>query len=82
MVEITANASTVKIEGACTIAQLLEMYSRITHSIYAALQGSGLPEDAANDLVMSAAAVGTDGETIEPELSIKAIVPAKGESKE
>ena len=77
MVEITANASTVKIEGACTIAQLLETYSRVTHSVYSALRGSGLPEDAANDLVMSAAAVGTDSDAVEPRLSIRAIMPRR-----
>lgn len=79
MLEITANSTTVKIEGTCTAAQLLETYSRVTHSIYSALQGSGFPEDVANDLVMSAAAVGIDSETVEPKLSIKAIVPAKND---
>jgi len=77
MLEITANGSTVKIEGKTTVIQLLEMYSRITHSIYAALHSSGLPEDVAKGLVAGAAALGTDDETIEPKLSIKAIVPAK-----
>ena len=77
MVEITANSTTVKIEGTCTAAQLLETYSRVTHSIYSALQGSGFPEDVANDLVMSAAAVGIDSETIEPEFSIRAIAPKR-----
>lgn len=77
MLEITANGSTVKIEGKTTVMQLLEMYSRITHSVYTALQSSGFPEDVAIGLVADAAAFGTDGETIEPQLSIKAIVPAK-----
>lgn len=77
MVEITANSTTVKIEGTCTTAQLLETYSRVTHSIYEALQGSGLPESVANDLVMAAAAVGTDDEIIEAEFSIRAITPKR-----
>ena len=77
MLEITANGSTVKIEGKTTIMQLLEMYSRITHSVYTALQSSGLPEDVAKGLVAGALTLGTDGETIEPKFSIKAIVPAK-----
>lgn len=77
MLEITAKGSEVKIEGKTTVMQLLEMYSRITHSVYTALQSSGFPEDVAIGLVADAAAFGTDGETIEPQLSIKAIVPAK-----
>lgn len=77
MLEITANGSEVKIEGKASVVQLLEMYSRITHSVYTALQSSGLPEDVAKGLVYSAAAIGTDGETIEPNFSIKAVVPAK-----
>lgn len=77
MLEITAKGSEVKIEGEATVMQILETYSRITHSVYTVLQGYGLPEDVANVLVYSAAAIGTDGETIEPKFSIKAIVPAK-----
>ena len=77
MLEITANGSTVKIEGKTTVIQLLEMYSRITHSVYTSLESSGFPEDVAKGLVAGAAALGTDDETIEPKLSIKAIVPAK-----
>lgn len=77
MLEITANGSEVKIEGKATVMQLLEMYSRITHSVYTALQSAVAPEDVAKGLVASAAALGTDGETIEPKLSIKAVVPAK-----
>lgn len=79
MLEITANGSEVKIEGEATVMQILEMYSRITHSIYTALQSSGFPEAVAKGLVESAADLGTDGETIEPRLSTKAIVPAKGD---
>lgn len=77
MLEITANGSWVKIEGKTTVVQLLEMYSRITHSVYTALQSSGFPEDVAKGLVAGAAALGTDGETVEPQLGIKVIVPAK-----
>lgn len=77
MLEITANGSEVKIEGKTTVMQLLEMYSCITHSVYTALQGSGLPEDVAKGLVAGAATLGTDGETVNPQISIKAIVPAK-----
>lgn len=77
MLEITAKGTEVKIEGKATVMQILEMYSRITHSIYTALQSSGFPEAVAKGLVESAAALGTDGETVNPQLSIKAIVPAK-----
>lgn len=77
MVEITAKSNTVKIEGTCTAVQLLETYSRVTNSIYYALQGSGLQEDVANGLVMSAAAVGIDGKTVEPQFSIRAITPKR-----
>lgn len=77
MLEITANGRDVKIEGKATVIQILEMYSRITHSVYTALRSTGFPEDVAKGLVAGAAALGTDGETIEPQLSIKAIVPAK-----
>ena len=77
MLEITANGSEVKIEGKATVMQILEMYTRITHSVYTALQSAGTPEDVAKVLVESAAALGTDGETVNPQLSIKAIVPAK-----
>ena len=77
MLEITAKGNEVKIEGKTTVMQLLEMYSRITHSIYTALQSSGLPEDVAKGLVAGAAALGTDDKTIEPQLSIKAIVPKR-----
>jgi hypothetical protein len=77
MLEITANNSTVKIEGEASIMQLLETFSCITHSVYTVLQGYGLPEDVATGLVAGAAAIGTNGETVEPQLSIKAIVPAK-----
>lgn len=79
MLEITANGSEVKIEGKATVMQLLEMYSRITHSVYTALQGAWFPEEAAKLTVESAAALGTDGETVNPQLSIKAIVPAKND---
>lgn len=79
MLEITAKGSEVKIEGKTTVMQLLEMYSRITHSVYTALQSSGFSEDVATRLVAGAAAIGTNDEVVNPQLSIKAIVPAKGD---
>ena len=79
MLEITAKGSEVRIEGEASVIQVLETYSCITHSVYTVLQGSGIPEEVAVGLVAGAAAIGTNDEVVQPQLSIKAIVPAKND---
>ena len=71
--------SRVAIHAEDNLENLLNLYSSISCSVANTLERAGLPESIAREITISAAIVGTDGETVNAESSI-ALVLRKGVS--
>lgn len=72
-----ANGGRVAIHAEDNLENLVKLYSSISCSVANTLERAGLPESIAREITVSAAIVGTDGETVNAESSI-AIVLRKG----